>query len=128
MPLPGIACNINILATLEPKFSRERTLCHWIALTAAVFRGAKGNTALHIAVKSACVSMVKALLVFEADTAARNEDGETAWQLAKRKWDASGVMDVMKDREGVLFAMHAVGAEGVDTEPGKCALHSIHQG
>ena len=94
-----------------------------MALTAtAVFRGAKGNTALHIAVKSACVSMVKALLVFEADTAARNEDGETAWQLAKRKWDASGVMDVMKDREGVLFAMHAVGAEGVDTEPGTRTL------
>ena len=97
-----------------------------MAFTAAVFRGAKGNTALHIAVKSVCVSMVKALLVFEADTAARNEDGETAWQLAKRKWDASGVMDVMKDREGVLFAMHAVGAEGVDTEPGAHALlHTV---
>jgi len=60
---------------------------------------------------------VKALLVFEADTAVRNEDGLTPWQLAKKKWDASGVMDVMKDREGVLFAMHAVGAEGVDREP-----------
>ena len=81
-------------------------------------RGAKGNTALHIAVKSASVAMVKALLVFEADTAATNEEGLTPWQLAKKKWDSSGVMDVMKDREGVLFAMHAVGAEGVDKDPG----------
>ena len=81
-------------------------------------RGAKGNTALHIAVKLASVAMVKALLVFEADTAVRNEDGLTPWQLAKKKWDASGVMDVMKDREGVLFAMHAVGAEGAGTDPG----------
>ena len=81
-------------------------------------RGAKGSTSLHIAVKSACVSMVKALLVFEADTAATNEEGLTPWQLAKKKWDSSGVMDVMKDREGVLFAMHAVGAEGVDKDPG----------
>ena len=34
-------------------------------------------------------------------------------------------MDVMKDREGVLFAMHAVGAEGVDREPGRyrCAIY-----
>ena len=81
-------------------------------------RGAKGNTALHIAVKLASVAMVKALLVFEADTAAKNEEGLTPWQLAKKKWDASGVMDVMKDREGVLFAMHAVGAEGAGTDPG----------
>ena len=83
------------------------------------FRGAKGNTALHIAVKLASVSLLKALLVFEADTAATNEDGLTPWQLAKKKWGESGVMDVMKDREGALFALHAVGAEGVHAEPGQ---------
>ena len=74
-------------------------------------RTAEGDTALHLAVDVGCVAIVKALLVFEADFSLVNNAGLTAGALANTKIDESGMMD-FKDREGVLYALFAVGAAG----------------
>jgi hypothetical protein len=115
------AKNFNGDTALHVMTKHERLDCVLCLLTFGAdvnSRGEKGLTPLHIAVKTASVLVVKALLVFEADTAVINDDGLTPWQLAKKKWNTSGVMDFNKDREGVLFALSAVGAEGAVNDPG----------
>ena len=56
----------------------------------------------------------RALLVLEADSAAVNNDGYTAWTLAQKRYDETNMMD-FKDRQGVLFSLYAVGASGSST-------------
>ena len=73
-----------------------------------------GNTSLHLAVEVASTAIVKALLALEADTTLVNDKGETAWALAQKKCDEKSMMDFL-DREGVLYALYAVGASGSST-------------
>ena len=75
-------------------------------------RTAEGRTALHLAVAGGLVAVVRALLVFEADFSLTDNAGQTPGELANAKIDDSGLMDFGKDREGVLFSLHAVGAAG----------------
>ena len=78
----------------------------------------QANTALHIAVELANVAVTKALLVFDADLSLVNNEGSTAWDLAMKKVEESGIMD-FKDREGILYALYAIGAGGCSTPVGK---------
>ena len=76
-----------------------------------------GNTALHLACQCGHDVIVKALLIFEADSTMLNGKNETPWQVAlsKATTDAS-IMD-FKDRKGILFAMHSIGANGDQEMP-----------
>ena len=103
--------------------SHERLDCVLALITSGATIDAKdnaGNTALHLAVLAGNTSIVRALLVFEADFAAVNEEGDTAGQIATKKMEDSGVLDQFsKDREGVLFSLYAVGASGCGTPTDK---------
>lgn len=81
------------------------------ALMTYPFRDISGNTALHLAVTEANVSIVRALIAFDCDSMAKNEQGKSAWQLAEELMDKSGMMD-FKDREGVLYSLFAAGVSG----------------
>ena len=70
-----------------------------------------GDTALHLAVAAGHVGLVRALVAFEADTSLLDGRDLTPWARAVRKAEETGVLD-FKDREGILYALHAVGAHG----------------
>ena len=73
---------------------------------------------MHLAVDLGNPLLVKALLVFEADSSLVNNEGLTAWGMAKKRVDDVGMMD-FKDRQGVLYALYATGAAGATTPTGK---------
>ena len=66
---------------------------------------------MHLACQMGHDTIVKALLVFDADFAATNDKKETAFQVALDKVSDSSLMD-FKDRKGIVFAMFAIGANG----------------
>lgn len=74
-----------------------------------------GNTALHMAVEIGNVTIVRALLVFEADTSLVNNEGDSPWTLAMKKLEGSSVLDFTRDREAVLYSLYAIGASGCST-------------
>ena len=62
----------------------------------------------------------KALLIFDADVNAINDKKLTAWQVAvKKATTGASLMDVLKNREGVVFIMYSVGANGDAELPDK---------
>ena len=79
----------------------------------------QGNTSLHIAVYNAKVTIVRALLVFESDTKIENGSNQTAWMLAMKQMQESGLMDsisigvsLKESRRAVLYSLYSVGAYG----------------
>ena len=84
----------------------------------------KGNTALHIAVYNAKVTLVRALLVFEADTEIENASNQTVWMLALKQMQETGLMDsisigvsLKENRRAVLYSLYAIGAFGCSKMP-----------
>lgn len=71
----------------------------------------EGNTALHLACQHGHDTIVKALLIFQADFLSKNNKDETPFQVALSKVTDASLMD-FKDRKGILYAMHSIGANG----------------
>ena len=81
--------------------------------------GFQGNTALHIAVYNAKVTIVRTLLVFDADTKIGNGTNQTAWMMALKQMQDTGLMDsisigvsLKENRRAVLYSLYAIGAYG----------------
>ena len=79
-----------------------------------------GNTPLHLACESGDEVIVKALLIFDADIQAVNGKNLTPWQVAvKKATSGASLMDVLKNKEGVVFLMYSIGANGEEELPDK---------
>ena len=68
---------------------------------------------------NAKVTIVRALLVFEADTKIENGLNQTAWMLALKQMQETGLMDsisigvsLKENRRAVLYSLYAIGAHG----------------
>ena len=79
---------------------------------------------MHIAVYNAKVTLVRALLVFEADTEIENGCNQTVWMLALKQMQETGLMDsisigvsLKENRRAVLYSLYAVGASGCSKMP-----------
>ena len=83
-------------------------------------KDASGSTPLHLAVETGDEIIVKALLIFDADIQALDEKNCTPWQVAVKKATTNAsLMDLVKNREGVVYIMYSVGANGDEEMPDK---------
>lgn len=76
-----------------------------------------GNTALHLACAFGHDTIVRALLIFDADYSQLNGKNETPWQVALSKATTEASIMDFKDRKGILYSMHCIGASGSDDMP-----------
>ena len=71
------------------------------------------------------MTFVGLLLVFEADTKIENGSKQTAWMLALKQMQETGLMDsisigvsLKENRRAVLYSLYAIGAHGcIDLPP-----------
>ena len=71
------------------------------------------------------MTFVRLLLVFEADTKIENGSKQTAWMLAMKQMQETGLMDsisigvsLKENRRAVLYSLYAIGAHGcIDLPP-----------
>lgn len=71
-----------------------------------------GNTALHAAAYTGQIPLLKAILVFDGDFNARNEKGETAWDIILTNFQSKIYNNMDKERQMMLYTLAAVGASG----------------
>ena len=79
---------------------------------------------MHIAVYNAKVTLVRTLLVFDADTKIENGTNQTAWMMALKQMQDTGLMDsisigvsLKENRRAVLYSLYAIGAYGCSDLP-----------
>ena len=68
---------------------------------------------------NAKVTLVRTLLVFDADTKIENGTNQTAWMMALKQMQDTGLMDsisigvsLKENRRAVLYSLYAIGAYG----------------
>ena len=68
---------------------------------------------------NAKVTLVRTLLVFDADTKIENGTNQTAWMMALKQMQDTGLMDsisigvsLKENRRAVLYSLYAIGAHG----------------